>query len=81
MDGLHLTKLEPGLDLPPDSAELAAELQKLEDWFCIPIPFYHFVIMGPWVTYYIKLVRGTPAKYAEPRLFVFAIIPLPTLSC
>jgi len=37
MDGLLLTKHEPGLDLPHGSADLVQELKELEDWFYVPI--------------------------------------------
>jgi hypothetical protein len=33
MEGLTLTKTEPGLALPQDDEQLHAELAKLEDWF------------------------------------------------
>lgn len=58
MDGLLLTKHEPGLDLPHGSADLAQELKELEDWFYVPIS----IDTVTWDLGLHKTSSGTPAK-------------------
>ena len=62
MDGLALTKQEPGLDLPDDDAALQKELEALQEWGLAPNLISEILIIVWFFTHVLDYMIHRGAK-------------------